>query len=102
MFAFYIVFLIKKSPVIPKRNKYYFLNMQYYLLLLQYEFIQYWNLSAFHFMDIKDKNYWKSGSFYYDTGVSETYGISGTISAGKSIFWKRTKIRLTSETASNK
>lgn len=52
--------------------------------------------------DFKDKNYWKSGSFYYDTGVSETYGISGTISAGKSIFWKRTKIRLTSETDSNK
>lgn len=47
--------------------------------------------------DFENQDYWKSGSFYYETGVKQTYGISGTISAGKSIFWKRTKTRLTSE-----
>ncbi|WP_316632994.1 PAAR-like protein [uncultured Flavobacterium sp.] len=47
--------------------------------------------------DFDNQNYWKSGSFYYKTDSKETYGISGTISAGKSIFWKKTKIRLTSE-----
>jgi hypothetical protein len=48
--------------------------------------------------DFENQDYWKSGSFYYETGVKQTYGISGTINAGKSIFWKRTKTRLTSET----
>lgn len=48
--------------------------------------------------DFENKDYWVSGSFYYDTGVKVSIGISGTISAGKSIFWKKTKNRLTSET----
>jgi hypothetical protein len=48
--------------------------------------------------DFENQDYWKSGSFYYKTDSKETYGISGTISAGKSIFWKKTKTRLTSET----
>ncbi len=47
--------------------------------------------------DFTNSNYWKSGSFYYDTGVKTTYGISATISTGKSIFWKRTTKRLTSD-----
>jgi hypothetical protein len=52
--------------------------------------------------DFEDEDYWKSGSFYYESGVNQTYGISGTISAGKSIFWKKTKTRLTSETPPKK
>jgi hypothetical protein len=52
--------------------------------------------------DFENQDYWKSGSFYYDTGAKQTYGISGTINAGKSIFWKRTKKRLTSETTVKK
>ncbi|CAM3749921.1 DUF4280 domain-containing protein [Flavobacterium gelidilacus] len=52
--------------------------------------------------DFEDQNYWTSGSFYYETGVTTAYGISGTINAGKSIFWKRTKTRLTSETSIKK
>ncbi|WP_310556321.1 hypothetical protein [Flavobacterium sp.] len=48
--------------------------------------------------DFENQDYWKSGNFYYDTGVKETYGISATVNAGKSIFWKKTKTRLTSET----
>ncbi|WP_309607476.1 DUF4280 domain-containing protein [Flavobacterium sp.] len=48
--------------------------------------------------DFENQDYWKSGNFYYDTGVNETYGISAMVSAGESIFWKKTKIRLTSET----
>ena len=48
--------------------------------------------------DFENQDYWKSGNFYYDTGVNETYGISATVNAGKSIFWKKTKTRLTSET----
>jgi hypothetical protein len=52
--------------------------------------------------DFENKDYWVSGSFYYETGVAETYGVSGTVNAGKSIFWKKTKTRLTSETAQKK
>jgi hypothetical protein len=52
--------------------------------------------------DFENKDYWISGSFYYDTGVNQTYGISGTVNAGKSIFWKRTKTRLTAETPQKK
>lgn len=40
-----------------------------------------------------------TGDFYYDknpTGKKNSFGISATIVAGKSIFWKRTKVRLTS------
>lgn len=40
-----------------------------------------------------------TGDFYYDknpTGKKNPFGISATIVAGKSIFWKRTKVRLTS------
>ncbi|UWY29899.1 hypothetical protein N4T20_08120 [Flavobacterium sp. TR2] len=48
--------------------------------------------------DFENKDYWISGNFYYETGVKVTNGISGTVSAGKSIFWKITKTRLTSET----
>ena len=48
--------------------------------------------------DFENQDFWISGSFYYDTGVKVTKGISGTITAGKSIFWKLTKTRLTSET----
>ncbi|KAF2080645.1 hypothetical protein [Flavobacterium sharifuzzamanii] len=47
--------------------------------------------------DFENKDYWISGNFYYETGVKVTNGISGTINAGKSIFWKLTKIRLTSD-----
>ena len=52
--------------------------------------------------DFENQDYWKSGNFYYDTGANKTYGISGTVNAGKSIFWKRTKTRLTSETPPKK
>jgi len=45
-----------------------------------------------------DDTNWTSGSFYYATGVNTTNGISATIAAGKSIFWKPTSSRLTSET----
>ena len=44
--------------------------------------------------EFTDNNNWKSGNFYYETGVKVTNGISGTISAGKSIFWKLTPIKL--------
>ena len=50
--------------------------------------------------DFEEKKYWTSGSFYYETGVAVANGISGTVNAGKSIFWKLTKTRLTSETTS--
>lgn len=36
----------------------------------------------------KDENNWKTGDFYYETGVNATYGIVATIASGKSIFWK--------------
>jgi hypothetical protein len=39
----------------------------------------------------KDKNNWKTGDFYYKTGVKTIYGIIATITAGKSIFWKLSK-----------
>ena len=45
--------------------------------------------------DFKDQTYWKSGNFYYETSVKVAIGISATITAGKSIFWKVTKTRLT-------
>lgn len=49
--------------------------------------------------EFKEKKYRTcSGDFYYadnSTGASQTYGISATITAGKSIFWKRVKERLT-------
>lgn len=48
--------------------------------------------------EFEDKDNWSSGSFYYDTGLEVSNGISGTISAGKSIFWKVTSTRLTSAT----
>lgn len=47
--------------------------------------------------DFKDQDYWKTGDFYYETGAKQSYGISATINAGKSIFWKRTKTRLLSD-----
>ena len=52
--------------------------------------------------DFENQDYWVSGSFYYETKATSDYGISGTVTAGKSIFWKRTKTRLTSETAPKK
>ncbi|MDQ7961342.1 DUF4280 domain-containing protein [Flavobacterium lindanitolerans] len=48
--------------------------------------------------DFTDTNNWTSGNFYYDTGVKTTNGISGTIAAGKSVFWKLTPTRLTNAT----
>jgi len=45
--------------------------------------------------DFTNKDYWTSGNFYYETMVSTTNGISGTITAGKSIFWKLVPKRLT-------
>lgn len=48
-------------------------------------------LSIIPAAEFKDQKYWTTESFYYDTNVNTTYGISGTISAGKSIFWKKTK-----------
>lgn len=53
-------------------------------------------------VDFVNQDYWSSGNFYYDTGVVASFGISGTINAGKSIFWKKTKTRLTSETPEKK
>lgn len=47
--------------------------------------------------DFKDQDYWTTGDFYYETGAKQSYGISATINAGKSIFWKRTKTRLLSD-----
>jgi len=47
--------------------------------------------------DFENKDYWTSGDFYYETGVKVSNGISATINAGKSIFWKITKNRLTNE-----
>ena len=44
--------------------------------------------------EFTDNKNWKSGNFYYETGIKATNGISGTISAGKSIFWKLTPNRL--------
>lgn len=52
--------------------------------------------------DFKNQNYWTTGHFYYDTGVKTAKGISGTITAGKSIFWKLTATRLTNDTAVEK
>lgn len=52
--------------------------------------------------DFKEEDNWTSGSFYYDTGVKTTNGISGTVTAGKSIFWKLTPTRLTNETKAEK
>jgi hypothetical protein len=48
--------------------------------------------------DFENKDYWTSGNFYYEADLKKVNGISGTINAGKSIFWKITKTRLTSET----
>lgn len=48
--------------------------------------------------DFENEDYWASGNFYYDTGVNKTNGISATITAGKSIFWKLTSERLTPAT----
>lgn len=48
--------------------------------------------------EFQNDDYWASGTFYYETKSNSIYGISGTVTAGKSIFWKRTKTRLTSET----
>lgn len=39
----------------------------------------------------KDKDNWKTGDFYYKTGVKTIYGIIATITAGKSISWKLSK-----------
>ncbi|WP_296151327.1 PAAR-like protein [uncultured Flavobacterium sp.] len=52
--------------------------------------------------DFENQDYWISGSFYYETGIKATNGISGTITAGKSIFWKLTTKRLTSATPTKK
>ncbi len=48
--------------------------------------------------EFKDPVNWTSGSFYYENGSKSSDGISATISAGKSIFWKPTPTRLTSAT----
>ena len=48
--------------------------------------------------DFEDQKYWVSGNFYYDTNVKTSNGISATITAGKSIFWKTTPNRLTAAT----
>lgn len=45
---------------------------------------------------------WSETCFYYATGVKTDKGISGTIAAGKSIFWKRTKDRLCTDSTSKK
>ncbi len=50
-----------------------------------------YNLPASEFTD---KRNWITGNFYYETGVKVTNGISGTVSAGKSIFWKLTPVKL--------
>lgn len=42
----------------------------------------------------KDSKNWRTGNFYYETGVKEVNGISGTITAGESIFWKLTPNKL--------
>ncbi|KQM68544.1 hypothetical protein ASE74_24020 [Pedobacter sp. Leaf216] len=48
--------------------------------------------------DFSDQKYWAGGNFYYETGVKTTNGISATITAGKSIFWKITPTSLTAST----
>lgn len=45
----------------------------------------------------ENEDYWSASYFYYETGVKTTYGLSATISAGRSIFWKKTKNRIGSE-----
>ncbi len=44
--------------------------------------------------EFKDEVNWTSGDFYYATGIATPDGISATIAAGKSIFWKITATRL--------
>ncbi|MCM1234253.1 MAG: hypothetical protein NC489_29465 [Ruminococcus flavefaciens] len=41
-----------------------------------------------------DKANWKNNVFYVETSVNKPNGISATMAAGKSIFWKETKERL--------
>jgi hypothetical protein len=56
-----------------------------------------YEIPAQEFNDVKYRTC--NGDFYYDknsTGIKQTKGISATIAAGKSIFWKITKERLTS------
>jgi hypothetical protein len=48
--------------------------------------------------DFEDQQYWTSGNFYYETGAKAKKGISATITAGKSIFWKIVSTRVTPET----
>lgn len=40
---------------------------------------------------------WKDDVFYIETSVNTTLGISGTIAAGKTIFWKETKDSLNNQ-----
>jgi len=46
----------------------------------------------------ENTEYWSASCFYYDTGIKTTYGISATVAAGRSIFWKKTKDRLCTDT----
>ena len=48
--------------------------------------------------DFNDQQYWTSGNFYYETTAKTANGLSATITAGKSIFWKITPTRLTAAT----
>ena len=77
----------KGQPVFDKNKK---------RVMEEYEvpYLKY-NLPA---TDFKDASNWTSGSFYYETKSKSANGISGTITAGKSIFWKLTPTRLTSAT----
>ncbi|PST81715.1 hypothetical protein C7T94_17735 [Pedobacter yulinensis] len=44
--------------------------------------------------DFSDENNWSGGHFYYLCDKTKGIGISATIAAGKSIFWKTTRVRL--------
>lgn len=38
--------------------------------------------------EVFKNNLTSTGDFQYDTNVSTTYGLTATLSAGESIFWK--------------
>ncbi|WP_129714455.1 DUF4280 domain-containing protein [Pedobacter sp. SYP-B3415] len=47
--------------------------------------------------DFTNQQNWTSGNFYYLCDSKKSVGISATVSAGKSIFWKTTRVRLTAD-----
>lgn len=43
--------------------------------------------------EVFKNNLTTAGDFQYDTDVSTTYGLTATLSAGESIFWKLSKTK---------